>query len=111
MSIRGLYNDTMDILRYTSSSVDGGGQPVKTWSTLQEDEPCRLFEMKGGREALKDRQVVISKWTLYSGYEGLKESDRVTINSTTYEIFHVVKRFGKRRFHHNESTLVEVKAD
>jgi head-tail adaptor len=107
MSFESLLIHTCNISRYTSSSVDDYGQPVKTWADVYTDLPCRLSP-SGGREIKKDAEVVISDWTLHvAAGVTITERDRVTIGSDIFEVLLVQFR-NATVVHHLELALQKV---
>ena len=107
MGFKQLLNKTCVIRRFTSSSNDAHGNPVKVWSDLATDIACRL-QPRRGREALQPTQVVVGTHVLYleAGVD-ITERDRVVVGATTYEVLFVEGAAGQG--HHLEADLELVK--
>jgi len=109
MAFNDLLNQTCDIARYTSSSVDLYGNPVKSWSTLYDNEPCRLSS-SSGREIKVNAEVVIANYKLFiDDTVGITEQDRVTISGITYEVLLVESFQDFSSSHHKQCFLQAVR--
>ena len=107
MGFKQLLNVTCVIRRFTSSSKDAHGNPIKVWSDLATDVPCRL-QPRRGREAVQPTQVVVGTHVLYleAGVD-ITERDRVMVAASTYEVLFVGDAAGQG--HHLELELELVK--
>jgi head-tail adaptor len=108
MSFDSLLIHTCTVSRYTSDSQDAYGQPVKTWTDIYTDEPCRLTMTKG-REIKQGLEVVISDYKLFiSDSLTITERDRVVVSGGTYEVLLVQSRASETDSHHLELALQRV---
>ena len=108
MSFDSLLIDTCTIQEFTEASTDAYGQPVKTWSNLYEDEPCRHLSGKG-REVKIGQEAVIIYDEMFVNDIVVNEQDRVIIDGLTYEIISVVFRQDGISTHHKHCYLEIVK--
>ena len=108
MSFDSLLIDTCDIQRYTEGAADDYGHPVKTWTPLHDDEPCRHISGQG-REVKVGQEVVIIYDELFVGDIDVTEQDRVVIDTVTYQIVAVVFRKDGIGSHHKQCYLEVVK--
>ena len=106
MGFKQLLNKTCTIRRFTSSSNDAHGNPVKVWSDLATDVPCRL-QARRGRETTQPVQVVVGTHTLFLEPRDITERDRVVVATLTYEVLFVSDAAGQG--HHLEVDLELVK--
>ena len=104
MSFSYLLKDTCFTERFTSTTEDDYGAPVKVWAENLVDEPCRLVS-GAGREVTVGAQVVIAEYRLFVGDCDITEQDRVTVNEILYEILLVVSRADGTHGHHKECLL------
>ncbi|KKL20077.1 hypothetical protein LCGC14_2459080 [marine sediment metagenome] len=103
MGFRQMLNATGTIRRYSSGSPDAHGNPVKTWSDLATDVPCRL-QPRRGREAVQPTQVVVGSHVLFLEIgTDITERDRVVVATLTYEVLFVGDAAGQG--HHLEVEL------
>lgn len=107
MGFAQLLNKTCVIRRFTSSSNDAHGNPVKVWSDLATDIACRL-QPRRGREAVQPTQVVVGSHVLFLEIgTDITERDRVVVATLTYEVLFVGDAAGQG--HHLEVDLELVK--
>ena len=104
MSFSYLLKDTCFTERFTSTTEDDYGAPVKVWTENLVDEPCRLVS-GAGREVTVGAQVVIAEYRLFVGDIDITEQDRVTVNEILYEILLVISRADGTHGHHKECLL------
>ena len=75
-------------IQYLSETVDADGQAVKTWKDRHVDVPCNVTSLKG-KEIRGPNQTYVVATTaiaLQGHYPDIKESDRVIVGGTTYDI-------------------------
>ncbi|KKM74969.1 hypothetical protein LCGC14_1395080 [marine sediment metagenome] len=107
MGFKQLLNATGTIRRFNSSSKDMHGNPVKVWSDLATDVPCRL-QPRRGREAVQPTQVVVGTHVLFLEIgTDITERDRFVFAPDTYEVLFVGDAAGQG--HHLEVDLELVK--
>jgi len=104
MSYTSLLINTCTTERFTSTTEDDYGAPVKVWEDNLVDEPCRLVSGTG-REVTVGAQVVIAEYTLFLGDCDVTEQDRVTVDEIVYEILLVTNRQDGVNSHHKECLL------
>jgi len=97
--------NTCDIERFAETgAVDAYGQPVKTWATVFDDEPCRHVTGKG-REVRVGQEVHLIYDQLFLGDIAVTVQDRVIIDTKTYQIIDVLFRQDGVGSHHKEAYL------
>lgn len=106
MSFEDLLIQVGTVSRYTSTSTDEAGQPVKTWADIFVNESCRLASA-GGREVTVDKQAVIADYKLFCRDIAVTERDRWTISGTVYEIL-LVETYADSETTHHKQCLVQV---
>lgn len=103
-----LLNNRCIIQRYTSTP-NAYGESVKDWQPLAISVRCRLLNAKG-KQLQVDNQAVIAEFLLMLPFEqDIKESDRVVINSLTYDVLFVDPNPGNSN-HHSECFLKLVRS-
>ena len=93
--------------RWTDGGTDAYGNPTKTWADHLVDESCRLSYPKG-RQLQTLTEVVPITEMLFMGDVDVTEHDRVTVDSTLYDILHVAHRQDGIDSHHLELDLQRV---
>ena len=102
MGFKQLLNKTCVIRRFTSTAKDAHGNPIKVWSDLATDVPCRL-QARRGRETTQPVQVVVGTHTLFLEPRDITEKDQIIIGSDTFEVLFVEDAAGQG--HHLEVDL------
>jgi len=108
MSFDSLLINTCQIQHFASAGTDNYGQPIKIWTVLYADEPCRHVSGKG-REVKVGQEVVIVYDELFVNDIDITEQDRVIIDCVTYEVLSVVFRQDNTGGHHKHCYLQVVK--
>ena len=83
-------------IQYLTETVDTDGQVVKTWTDRHADVPCNVMPLKG-REIKGPNQTYVVATTaiaLQGHYPDIKESDRATVDGTTYDVLLVEQILG-----------------
>ena len=107
MGFKQMLNTTCVIRRFTSSSKDAHGNPIKVWSDLATDVPCRL-QPRRGREAVQPTQVVVGSHVLFLEIgTDITERDRFVHAGDTYGVLFVGDAAGQG--HHLEVELELIK--
>ena len=107
MGFKQMLNKTCVIRRFTSSSNDAHGNPVKVWSDLATDVPCRL-QPRRGREAVQPTQVVVGSHVLFLEIgTDITERDQFVLAADTYDVLFVGDAAGQG--HHLEVDLELIK--
>lgn len=106
MSFEDLLIQVCDVERFTQTGTDDYGNPVKSWAVIHDDEPCRLTS-GGGREIIKDAQVVIADYKLFIGDVDITEQDRVVISGITYEVL-LVEGYSDFIAEHHKQCFLQV---
>lgn len=107
MGFKQMLNATGTIRRFTSTAKNSHGNPVKIWSDLATDVPCRL-QPRRGREAVQPTQVVVGSHILFLEIgTDITERDRVVVSANTYEVLFVADAAGQG--HHLEVELELIK--
>ncbi len=112
MSYTSLLINSATVWRFTTSGIDGYGQPVETWAAVSalSDIACRIQSAKG-REVMVGAEVVIADYKLFLGDVILSEQDRVKVYWGTtpawyeYEILMVEDKQDGADSHHKECFL------
>lgn len=104
MSFDGLLIDTCTIQRFTFTSQDEYGQPVKKWADLHVGELCR-FTSESDIEIKVGQEVVLVKAKLFINDIDVTERDRVNLGGRLYEILSVVACQDGIGVHHKECLL------
>ena len=86
-------------IKTPTETLDSAGQPVVTWSTFLENEPCQ-FVPTGGTESMRGRQYTDCTRAVFrvryrAGYSPLQ---KITYNGTDYGITYVNDVDGLRRY-------------
>jgi len=108
MAFADLLINTCDVKRFTEGDADAYGNKEKTWTTVLNDELCRLVAGPG-REIQVGAQVVIADYSLFIGDVSITEQDRVVIDDITYEILSVLNRQDGTEGHHKQAFLRTVR--
>lgn len=101
MSYSSLLINVCTIQRFSEGALDNYGIPVKTWTDISTNEPCRLMA-GSGREIKVGAEVVVADYKLFLGDVDITEQDRVEIDSITYEVLLVADREDGIVSHHKE---------
>ena len=83
-------------IQYLTETVDADGQVAKTWTDRYTDVPCNVMPLKG-REIKGPNQTYVVATTaiaLQGHYPDIKESDRATVDGTTYDVLLVEQILG-----------------
>ncbi len=107
MAFADLLIHTCNVKRYTSESTDAYGRPVKEWSDLHTNQPCRLTSTRG-REVKQELEAVISDFKLFIPVLDVTERDRVEVNEAIYEVLLVQSMADGTDSHHLELSLQKV---
>jgi len=108
MSFDSLLLNTCKVQHFASGGTDSYGQPIKVWTVLYDNEPCRHVSGKG-REVKIGQEVVIIYDELFLNDITIDEQDRVIIDCVTYEVLSVVFRQDNVGGHHKQCYLERVK--
>ncbi len=112
MSYTSLLINWASVYRFTTSGVDGYGQPVETWAVVPalSDVACRIMPVTGV-EVKVGAEVVIADYKLFMGDVILSEQDKVYVYWGTtpawyeYEILMVEDKQDGADSHHKECYL------
>lgn len=108
MTFSSLLINECDIQRARVTDTDNYGQPVITWETIHDNEPCRYVSGKG-TEIKVGQAVVIIYDELFIGDIDVTEQDRVILDELTYQIISVIPRQDGIGMHHKHCFLEIVK--
>ena len=107
MAYADLLINTCTIKRYTSSSSDDYGNPVKNWSDYLVDQACRISYPRG-RQIQRGTEVVPVEAVLFLDDVDVTEHDKVVVDSIEYEILFVATLQDGNGAHHKELSLRRV---
>lgn len=88
MSLKNLYNKTVDVLRITKTS-DGGGSWTEVEVVHIHKLPCRINWLRGSERVMFDKDTWFRDAKLYCAVVDVLVKDRISYNSKTYEIVNV----------------------
>jgi len=83
-------------VQYLTETVDADGQVVTAWTDRHAAVPCNVTPLKG-REIKGPNQTYVVATTaiaLQGHYDDIVESDRATVDGTTYDILLVEQILG-----------------
>ena len=100
--------DTCEIQEFSDAGTDAYGHPIKDWTAIYEDEPCRHVSGKG-REVKVGSEVHIIYDQLFIGDLDVTAQHRVIINRLTYNIVDLLFRKDNHGDHHKQLYLEVVK--
>jgi SPP1 family predicted phage head-tail adaptor len=85
-------------LQQATETLDGAGQPIRTWTTYLADYPVAIDQVTGG-EALRGRQVSAETEIVFSGrwYAGVTAQMRVSYDGRTLGVVRASDPYGDRR--------------
>lgn len=83
-------------VQYLTEDVDADGQVVKTWTDRHTDVPCNVMPLKGKEIRGPNQTYVVANTSiaLQGHYPDIKESDRATVDGTTYDVLLVEQILG-----------------
>jgi hypothetical protein len=108
MSFDSLLIHTCTIKRFNEGAKDDYGIPVKTWTNLLVDEPCR-HTSGNGREIKVGQEVLIVYDELFLNDVDVTVQDRVEIDGELWEILDVRLRSDFLGGHHKECSIQVVR--
>ncbi len=109
MSYSSLLKQSATITRNAGGSKDPFGQPSKNPNTTVASGVACLVQMLGATEQIREGQAVVTSHRIFMPYgQDVRETDRVTVGSTTYEVKAIDKDTAGQQ-HHIEVMAKEVR--
>lgn len=109
MPIADLLEQTLDVTRLGSGSLDKKGNPGGTYTTHLSDVPCRAWAQTGAEDR-DGRWVEFERWFVYVPADtDITTKDRIALEGRTFEVESVepvYNRVGDE--HHRKLTVSEV---
>lgn len=89
------FGDLCDVQRLTEAT-DEYGQVVEVWADLYKGLPCNVAPQKGQEISTPAGTVVVANYSvaLQGAYPDIKESDRVIVGGTAYNVLLVSTTLG-----------------
>ena len=83
-------------VQYLTEDVDADGQVTTAWKDRYVDVPCNISPLKGREIRGKNQTYVVANTAiaLQGHYPDIKESDRATVDGTTYDVLLVEQILG-----------------
>ena len=89
MSLKGLLNKKVDIIRI-SRTADNVGSQVESENVLHSNLPCRINWVRGSERIILGKTTYYRDAKLYCSYQaGITVQDRVLFNGVYYDIVNV----------------------
>ena len=106
MSFDSLLVHSCTVQRCTSTTVDGYGRPVNTWSNHLPNQACRVGTAKG-RTVWNGMQMVLADYIFYFPNIDITEQDRILYEGKYYRIVFVDHTSDSTSVHHHFQVFVE----